>query len=149
MNFKSNDLEHPRVWLRDVVRFTLDEFIADPLNLQRALTAMTVVYQYHERLFSCLSQTGEAPAESLEGFRAVLARTCRSLEVVAQAVVGPAGPGLALTNIVSSGRLIALLGAEGLSVQRAVIISEAKRQLIPLLEDVMAAYRRVLDGQMP
>jgi hypothetical protein len=149
MTFKSDDLDHPRAWLRDVVQFTLDEFTADPLNIRRATTAVTVVYQYHERLFSYLRQTGKAASGSLEGFRAGLARACPSFQIVTEAAGGPAsGPDghmLTFSNIVSSGRIFTALGAEGISVHRAIILGKPKRQLLPVLEDVMAAYRRALD----
>lgn len=139
-----DSLDHPRVWLRNVVQFTLDEFVRDPLNQPRAMTAMTVVYQYHERLFSHLTRTGKAPAESIEGFRAHLSRSSPSFGIVAQAGANHAGHGLTFSNVLLGGSAPDILSA-GTQVQRAIIVTTAKRQLIPLLEDVMAAYRRTLD----
>jgi hypothetical protein len=139
------DLDHPRAWLRDVVQFTLDEFTGDPLNLQRAAAAMNVVYQYHERLFYYLTRTGKASAESIEGFRTHLGRASPSFCIVAKAGGNQTGQALAFANIILGGPELDILGT-GTKLRRAVIVAGPKRQLIPLLEDVVVAYRRVLDA---
>jgi hypothetical protein len=145
MIFSSDDLDHPRVWLRDVVQFTLDEYIRDPLNIQRAATAMNIVYQYHERLFCYLRRTGKSPAESIEGFRTELGRASPSFGLIAQAVDSQAVPKLTAINILVGGPALDVFGGSA-KVQRAIIVAGAKRQLIPLLKDVVAAYRRAMDA---
>ncbi len=141
---KSCGLDHPRAWLHDVVQFSLDEFVANPLNIRRATTAMNVVYQYHERLFYDLTRTGKAPAESIEGFRTHLGRASSSFSIVAQAADNQAGT-LAFTNVLYGGPVLDILGA-GAKLQRAIIVAGPKRRLIPLLDNVVAAYRRILDA---
>ncbi|MBY0508624.1 MAG: hypothetical protein K2P94_00595 [Rhodospirillaceae bacterium] len=145
MTFAPDNLHHPRTWLRDVVQFTLDEFAGDPLNMPRAAAAMTIVYQYHAQLFYCLTRAGKGPAESLEGFRAHLGRTAPSFNIIASAADIQTRERLAFTDIVLGRPALDLPGA-GAQVQRAIIVAGSKRQLMPLLEDTVAGYRRILDA---
>ena len=146
MPFTLANLSEPRLWLRDVVQPALDDFIAAPMDIRRAYTALILVHQHHERLFYHLRDTNPQvlTGGSLERFRIDVVNLVPMFDAVAAAADPRAGATLKHTNILSAGSLLVLVsGAE--KVKRAVIVTKLNRQLIPLLQDVVDAYRRLHD----
>lgn len=146
MPFTLANLAEPRVWLRDVVQPALDEFIAAPLDLRRAYTALMLVDQHHERLYHYVQATRPdlLTGASLERFRIDLSNLSPMIDAVAAAADPAAGHTLKYTNILSAGSLLAIVGSGGdKKVCRAVIVTRLNRQLIPLLQEVVDAYQRI------
>jgi len=146
MKFRSADLAQSRVWLRDVVQPTLDDLIAHPVDMHRAYAALMMVTQYHERLFYDLARHPEklAMGTDLERFRSDLASASQYFDSLRTAADPETGHSLKFTNILSARALLNILTGQN-KVYRAIILATLNRQLIPLLEDLMAAYRRLLD----
>jgi hypothetical protein len=132
-----------RTWLTQVVRPALDDFIAAPLEMRSAHTATIIIYQYHEALFYCLTRAGQAPADNLAEFRRMLAAKSAAFGGIAGAIEADICDSLSTTSIVTGSAFFNDLEAEA-KVRRAIIVTKIKRQLIPLLEDVMMFYGRLL-----
>jgi len=148
MPFTLANLPEPRIWLRDVVQPALDDFIAAPLDIRRAYTALTLVHQHHERLYHYVQRAKPnlLTGAGLERFRIDLANLAPIFKAVAEAADPRAGHTLKYTNILSAGTLLAICGSDGNNkVRRAVIVTRVNRQLIPLLQEVISAYQRLHD----
>ena len=147
MIFQSTFVSAPRAWLDDIVKPTVEDFIAEPLEMHRAYAALQTVYQYHERLFHYLqaNQAEQFVAGSVEAFRRDLTGATLSFEGAASAADPKSGHTLAYSNILSAGALLAILSAPRSKVHRAIIVTRLNRQLLPLLQDLIGAYERLLE----
>ena len=144
MIFSSSDLTQPRTWLHEIVRPVLNDFIENPLDMRRAYAALILTYQYHERLFYYLAQSHpELVAKGLTVFEHDLAAAALPFKGLAAAADPAAGHPLKFTNILSAESLLGFLTSPR-KVQRSIIVQRLNRQLIPLLEELMADYERLL-----
>ena len=140
MALTSPDFAQPRVWLREIIRPMLDDLIANPLDMRRAYAALIVTYQYHERLFYALIQSHPKFAgQALVDFRRDIAAEALTFESLAAAADPAAGHTLKFTNILSADFLLGML-TNPLRVHRSIIVKRLNRQLIPLLEELIADY---------
>ncbi len=145
MIFSSSDMSQPRVWLREIVRPILDDFIKNPLDMRRAYASIIITYQYHERLYYGLTQSNpEIINRGLAVFRLDLASDIPIFEGLAAAADPAAGHTLKFTNVLSAAFLLAFLTGTH-TVQRSIIVTRVNRQLIPLLEELILGYERQLD----
>jgi hypothetical protein len=145
MIFSFASHEHPRAWLKHIVRAALDDLIADPLSLSRAHGALILAVQLHERAYYYLAR--ESPnaldGASLEDFRRAFAGTVMCFDPLAAVASGKSGDTLKYSNILSPAALLSLGSPSKL--RRSIIVHRLNRQLIPLLEELLAANERLLD----
>jgi len=142
-NFASH--EHPRAWLRQVLRASLDDFIAEPLSVSRAHAALLLGVQFHERIYYYLARENPnlLQGASLEAFRQSFAATVLCFDPLVAVAGGKSSDTLKFSNILSPTALLSLGNPNKL--RRSIIVHRLNRQLIPLLEELIAAYERLLD----
>ena len=144
MPFTLTNFSEPRIWLRDVVQPALDDFIAAPLDIRRAYTALTLVHEHHSRLYHYVQRKRPSllTGASIERFCIDLGNLAPSFAALAAAANPAVGQALKYTNILSAGRFLAV-GGNDYKVRSAVIVTSRNRQLLPLLQDVIDAYERL------
>ncbi len=137
-------LDQPAVWLHDVVRPAVDHFTAAPLDMGRAYVALTMVYDFHKRLFHHLGgRHSRFEGATLESFRKDLAGANGAFLALEAALDPRTERSLRYTNILSPGALMTLLSHPS-KVRRSVVVASVNRQLLPMLDELMALYEEWL-----
>jgi pimeloyl-ACP methyl ester carboxylesterase len=139
MALTPDNFTSPAQWYADYIKPAMDDLIAQPLALHRGYAALTAVYHFHERIFWYLVACGKLTDKDESKFADIMRQHCGYFDRLTE-IANPSKH-----HLVGHSQGAYTTASTVVSQQDNILITSlSNRPLLPLLDEMLNIYRKLL-----